>query len=686
MGIVRVLGTSAVLATGLVLMPAAAWATDPGSIGSGYVVDETSGHVLGSQAPALERQIRDFYQREGVQLYVVYVDSFTNPSDPQRWGELTAEASRLGEEDVLLSVAVGDRLYDLNADTATLSDAQMETVRNEYIRPRLAADDWSGAVTAALQGIAAVTGSGGQGGAASGSGGDAGAAVGWVIAAILVVAAILALVVWLIARSRRRAVRTGGGAGGARGVPPAEPLPQLDKRASAMLVQTDDDVRSSAQELGFAQAQYGDVAARPFAQAIAAAKAELDAAFVLRQRLDDDIPDTEEQRRAWLEEIVARCARAQAALQQQTDAFDRLREMQTNAPAAADRIAGVIEASSAALAAAESTAARLGGQYAPSAISDVADSITQGRERLAFAGAELASARAALAASNSAEAVLHLQAAEAAAGQVSTLAGTVTARESDLGRAKEAVTAGIADLSSDVREARALLAGGAVQDPRALAAATEAAERLVSSGASGAADPVATLQAISSANTAIDSALGAARDQQERARRAAAALQDALMGASAQISSAEGYIDTRRGAIGAEARTRLTEARRLLALAQQQAQADPVAATASANRAAQLARAAAELASQDVSGWGPPPGGGGFGGSGGSGLGSAILGGLIGAGLSGLFGSGGGGGYRGGWGGSRGSGFGGFGGGFGGRGGGGGGFGGGGRGGGGGRF
>jgi len=152
---------TAVLAAGLTLAPAAAWAQEPADLGSAYVVDDTSSGALGDVA-ALEQRVRDFYQEHGVQLFVVYVDTFTDPDDPQEWGSTTAQLSHLGDEDVLLSVAVEDRLYDFNASEATIPDAAYETITTEYIRPRLAADDWPGAVDAALDGMAATLGGAGS--------------------------------------------------------------------------------------------------------------------------------------------------------------------------------------------------------------------------------------------------------------------------------------------------------------------------------------------------------------------------------------------------------------------------------------------------------------------------------------------------------------------------------------------
>ena len=72
------------------------------------------------------------------------------------------------------------------------------------------------------------------------------------------------------------------------------------------------------------------------------------------------------------------------------------------------------------------------------------------------------------------------------------------------------------------------------------------------------------------------------------------------MQAQAQVSAAEDYITARRGAVGAEARTRLAEAGASLVRAQQLQQSDPQQAMQQAQRADQLAGAAIQLAQNDV--------------------------------------------------------------------------------------
>jgi hypothetical protein len=138
--------------------------------------------------------------------------------------------------------------------------------------------------------------------------------------------------------------------------------------------------------------------------------------------------------------------------------------------------------------------------------------------------------------------------------------------------------------------------------------------------------------------------LRTARDQQTRARRAQEALGQAMLTARSAVAAAEDFIGTRRGAVGSTARTRLGEAQRHLASAEQLADDDPSGALREAQAADRLAQFALSAAQGDVTQWSQQQGYGGYGGYGGgyggygrgggisplgAGIGGLLLGGLI---------------------------------------------------------
>ncbi len=247
------------------------------------------------------------------------------------------------------------------------------------------------------------------------------------------------------------------------------------------------------------------------------------------------------------------------------------------------------------------------------------------------------------------------RAAEEAISQAETLLAGITRLESDLEQAAAKIAVARSEIDQDLAEARAMLVAG---DPGGLApvvaraeAALAAADMSQRPSDGGLPDPLAALRQLDDAGVTLDTGLAAARESQARNQRAAALLDQALLAARSSVAAAGDFINTRRGAVGSEARTRLAEARRHLDAAEATARQDPSTALTEAQQADRMAEESLRLAQSDVSGWsspyGEPQGGGGLGGGGGIDLGSLVLGGILFGGRGG--GWGGGGGWSGGW-------------------------------------
>ena len=136
--------------------------------------------------------------------------------------------------------------------------------------------------------------------------------------------------------------------------------------------------------------------------------------------------------------------------------------------------------------------------------------------------------------------------------------------------------------------------------PRAIAATRQQIDAARANLASSAKRPLVTLQSLEAANQQIDGVVQGVRDAEAQAQRARQMVGQVIMQAQAQVSAAEDYITARRGAVGAEARTRLAEAGASLVRAQQLQPRDPQQAMQHAQRADQLAGAAIQLAQNDV--------------------------------------------------------------------------------------
>ncbi|MEV0318809.1 TPM domain-containing protein [Streptomyces sp. NPDC050658] len=615
-------------------------AEDPVRLSRDGQITDKSG-ALGDRADATEQALDRLYDDRGLQLFVVYVRDFSGRS-AQDWTDTTAERNGLGLDDVLLAVATHDRQYAYSVDRGSrLTEAQLRDVATTAIRPALRENDWAGAAIGAADGYSAVLagrpvptpaitpGDPDPGGSEDGAGGDT--ATGDLVLPIVVAGGACALAAVAYGRRRRRAAtRTTPGGGWARGEQPVS-LPELDKRSKRLLVETDDAIRTSAEELGFATAQFGDDAVRPFTDALAYARSELTTAFRLRQQLDDAHPEDAATRRAMLEEIVTRCTEAGRKLDAEAAGFDQLRALEREAAQALEQAQTVFRQVTGRTATAESTLAALRQKYAPSATAQVVGHVEQAKDRLVFATTHLNQARQSVDAGDNGTAAVHLRAAEGAVDQAGTFVDAVDRLADELTLAEEKLPAALTEAETDLADAHGLVEGTKDGVPTADLHGRIARAEAVVAGvrkqlAAGAYDPIDALRRVEEADAALDESLAGARERETADRRTVALLGQALLTARSAVGAAADFVGTHRGAVGSEARTRLAEAQRHLAAAETAQDPDPAAALTEAQQADSRARQAQQLAERDVRGFGNPYGGGG---GAGGGMGGAVLGGII---------------------------------------------------------
>ncbi|MFF8803990.1 TPM domain-containing protein [Streptomyces omiyaensis] len=650
----------------LAVLVAAWWLVAPAAAGAraddpvvlpaeGQILDRVG--ALGDRRPEVAEALDRLYDERRMQLFVVYVRDFSGRSG-QDWADATAERNGLGLDDVLLAVATRDRQYGYTADPGSrLTQAQLDDVARTAIEPALRVNDWAGAAIGAADGYAAVLaglpvpvppltpGPADPGGSGS-SGAD-------LILPVALVGGAGAVAAYAYARRRRRAATRTTPGGGGRGRPerPAPPsLEELDGEARRALVATDDAVRTSQEELGFATAQFGEEATRPFEEAVAFAEEQLTASFRLRQKLDDAFPEDDATRRSMLGEILRRCAEADARLDAETEDFDRLRALERTAPQALAAVETAFRAQTGRVGGAEAALAAMRERYAASAAAPVAGDVEQAKDRLVFATARINRARQSVDDGDTGSAAVHVRAAEGAVDQAARLIEAVDRRARELAEAAGRLPGVLTETGADLAEARGLLEGtgreASTGELRGRIARAEAvAAEVRREVEAGRYDPLDALRRVEEADAALDEALAGARERESGDRRARDLLDQALLTARSELGAASDYVRTHRGAVGSEARTRLAEAQRRLEKARALAAGDPQAALAEARQADALARRAQELAEQDVRRYGNPNGPGGVAGAGGGGLGGAVLGGIV---LGGLFGGGSGGGGRGG--------------------------------------
>jgi hypothetical protein len=557
--------------------------------------------------------IDDLRAEDGIQLWLAYVGSFSGVG-AEEWAAQAAEQSDLGLSDVLLAVATEDRAYAYSVDDGfPLADDELARIASEEVEPELADDDWAGAAIAAAEAL----------GAASDEGEDEGEGVGgglpgW-LWPLLGAVALVGLLWWLFSRRSRRDT----------GRAPTEPsLEELSRRGSSLLVEMDDAIKTSEQEVAFARAQFGDEAATPFAAAVESAKADVAKAFALRRAVDDSTEEDDAERRRMLSELIALAQGASDRLDAEAERFDELRALERTAPELLERLGARAGAVQERVPAAEAALAGLTDTYAGDAVATVADNVRQARERIDFARAEVDEGRREVEAGNRGKAAVAIRAAEESIGQAEQLLDAIARLERDLAAADDRIREAIPAVVEDITAARAMRNGRpglgehVARAERALAAAEVAASPTDGQ------DPLGALHRLEEAGRALDEALADAREAEEQASRARAAFEQALAGARARIDAADDYITTRRGAVGAEARTRLAEAKRHFEQAHAAARDQPQVAVEHARTADSLAEQALGLARRDVDGYDGGPGGG-FPGGGGGNIGDLIMGGVL---------------------------------------------------------
>lgn len=623
------------------LSASSALATPPVELAPGEFVADSVSALSESELADINDGLDELRDEHSQRLTLIFVDEFTDESgasmDPGAWVDSVGELNVMGAQDTIFAVATEAREYNFTSGNSTIESAQ-DDIERDYLIPALDDAASAGWASVALSTIDAVADA--ADGSVSGSGGSGGSIGPWLGAGVAIAA--LGGGAWFITQRRTanrfsgssRSGGSGGASGSGRAVTPAEPADPLDRlsveelraEADSLLIAADDAIRGSEQEVGFAVAAYGDDAVATFKEDIAQAKEHMMASFRLQNQLDDEIPDTEEEQRRWLKEIISRCNDVDESLSAHQDEFDQLRSLETKAPTAVAELRADAEELVQPVTDAEAALAQLKESYTPEALAEVTSNVEEARERLEFVTTALAKAEEALAEGDTASAALAVRTGEDAEEQVRTLTAAITKTGPRLNQMLGHVREGVQQCQQDVAEAQALLKQGEHSE---LAGPTARMQQVLQDVEAALQqplkDPASLLRELEEAHRGLDAPLDRVRDRQEQMRRAEQALQQALHQAQAKIEGTQEFISARRGGVGSAARSKLAEADRTLHEATQQASSDPVQALNLAHRASQLADRASQLAQNDVSGWNDNQGGRG----GNNGLGGAILGGIL---------------------------------------------------------
>jgi len=628
--------------TGLIVAPSAT-AQPPFRL-SGYITDN-AGALNGSGRAAIQTATGKLYSDRHIQLWVVFVDDFSG-QPAVSWTENTRAASDLGDFDAILAVATVDHSYAFLVPhrVQTISGSQVDDLRRNQIEPALRRGDWSGAAVSAANGLDRRQ--------------QPASAAPLLIGLGVILAAALALYVFTRYRRRRRRAAELAAAKRVDATDPdalaALSLGALDDLSRWKVVDVDNAVRTSANELALTIEEFGEQRTQPFTRAVDNAKAALSQAFTVRQQLDDAIPETRAQRRELLTEVIVAAARADVELESQREAFEEMRNLVVNAPSRLDALTQQVVDLTARIAPAEQRMTELHNEFDSAALASVATNVTTAKDRLAFADQNLSRARELAARPVSGEQsglVDAVHAAESSLGQARSLLDAVDSAANDIRHAVATLPSLIADVQSGIEHANTALQNtqqAKAPHLRDLASArTGVAQALDLARTNGSSDPLASFTGLTKANADLSGLLATVAEEQATAERLTRTLEQALFTAQSRVHAVSEYIDTRRGSIGPEARTRLAEASRQLEAAQDNRASDVSEAIAYANNAGTLAAQAQSLANADVqSAQRAYAGRYGGGDNTGAMMGGIIIGDMLGGAMRGGFG----GGFGGGWG------------------------------------
>jgi hypothetical protein len=555
------------------------------------VTDETG--ALAGQEDRVQAALEGVRDRDGVQLFALFTGT-TGGQAVTDFADDVAAANALGGNDALLVVALTDRSYALWASDALadVTDAEIDRVLVDDVEPRLIAGQYADAVIAAAEGLgeAAATPAGEEPAA------DRGGGVPWLaLLAILAGVALLGTVAAGRVRDRRDARRA---------------AQERDRRtrglardANARLLASDEAVREAEQELGFAEARFRAADVQPFRDALTQARDELHAAFAVRQRLDDDVPETPDERETLLGEIIQRTERVDVLLTTEHARLDALGDLERHADDVLAELRGQLEKAEDRLDRGDGLLERLR-KIAPGHAGSVDGNLTEARKTVVAAREAMGAARDALDRDEAPTAANHLRDAQESLAHATQLVAAVEHLAEAAADAERDLGAQLRAASANVDAAAAAVGDGDAQDLDArLAEARTLLEQGRRAAASRNPDVLEAYGLAAGADAAADEVLAGARKAERRRARERDAAAKTLRAAEAAHRRAADYIAPRRRGIGPTARTRLQEAERHLDRARSLVDDDPPRTVDEARAAERLAGEAHRLARDDFDGY-----------------------------------------------------------------------------------
>ncbi len=524
----------------------------------------------------------------GLQVYFVTVPDFSG-AEPIEWCKTSGVNSGLSNQSIVYVIAYEERMFTTcgNADQQVVTDSDITratSVAKKVLAKSnpLDADTTTDAATTFISTLTStVTGqasspsshSSSTGAPSSGKSG-----FGW-IRTVVVVVVIGGLIVFFVKRNKAKGASTPAPKATAdHPWAPGDQLPSLTEdqvlaltnQSSALLLQADELVRSAADELDFARAQFGETKTDAYAKALSAAQAGIAKAFASQQTMNE-APDSRSRTEAALT-LQHELNQVMPALVEQQKTFSQLRDEEASVPTQATDVKTRILEAIAALPSVEAELTALQTLYSSTTVASLMDNPQQARALLDSASVA-ANQATSLATSDPSAALVQLDIARRALAMAGHQTEAIMSAKQDLAAANEVLTKAIASITSDLSDVTTLKADSAAFAP--LVAEAQKAVAKAQSARAGSGDPLAALENLRLAESQLDAALEPLRSQADARERKVQAARNAVSDAQAQYARANSYIQGRRGVIPLDVRSTLAEAKAELDQAVALVQTDP---------------------------------------------------------------------------------------------------------------
>lgn len=573
---------AALLSTFLIALGAPAFATSP--VTTSGIVTDPGGWLSDSDRSAIETAARTA-RTKGITIDVVVVPDFSGQK-PDAWCKASATASSSKDSDILYAIAYNERSDVFCSKKAPVSQTVLDNAQRQAeatltSNPLTASDTAIGAQTfinSVVSGYQSPSSTGSSSSRSSSSRTSSPGSGSMLVMLIIVGGGVIVLLVHNNSRRSR-------GAGTAQTPTQAANMPGMSVAetvtlANRQLLSADEQVRSAADELDFARAQFGIAATDEFARTLEAAKAAVARGFERQKQMEDATGDAE--KRAMASAIMRDLGENMNPLSAVQAAFEQRRSEQATLPSriteASERLVeqrGDLERATAELAA-------IAGIYPAQMLTSLQDNPEQAHALLETAASAIEAAKQAVD-TDRALAESTLDTAHRALMMAKHQTDAIFSAKSDLDAIRDRLGAAIGSISADLADVTSLRAEPAVFDPLvadARAAIAEGQAALMNNG-----DPLAALEHLRTSEANIDAALAPLRSQRENAEKARANAQAQISLAETAFERAERYVQGRRGAIDLSVRSTLHDSEQSLKAARAAISNDPAKASALASDA-----------------------------------------------------------------------------------------------------